>query len=224
MSVFVNPNGADSNHTITIPSQTCTSSEYCIKKSTIAKICKDLNTTKSREPDNVFLKRQRNQYFLPYTISSKYQAPSQVPDDMKKWDCHSHIQKGSKSNVGNNRPVTSLDIVGKIHERCIYILLYILFIMFVSSQQVGFQSRKSTIFQLLTSLHHIHFDNDNSKNGLLSFDFAKAFDKVNQKNVVAKLSSLGEQRYMLAVITDYLQNRRQAVRINTKSPPLSGVP
>ena len=53
VSVFVNPNGADSNHTITIPSQTCTISEYCIEKITIAKICKDLNTRKSRGPDNV---------------------------------------------------------------------------------------------------------------------------------------------------------------------------
>ena len=53
VSVFVNPNGADSNHTIRIPSQTCTISDYCIEKTTIAKICKDLNTRKSRRPVNV---------------------------------------------------------------------------------------------------------------------------------------------------------------------------
>ena len=94
----------------------------------------------------------------------------------------------------------------------------------MSSQQFGFQSRKSTIIQLLTCLHHIHFDNDNSKKGLLFLDFAKAFDKI----LVAKLSSLGVQKSMLAVITDYLQNRRQAVRINDQisswAHGLSGVP
>ena len=84
----------------------------------------------------------------------------------------------------------------------------------MSSQQFGFQSRKSTTLQLLTCLHFIHFDNDNSKKGLIFYEFAKAFDEVNHKILVTKLSSVGMPKSILAVITDFLQNRRQAVRIN----------
>ena len=95
---------------------------------------------------------------------------------------------------------------------------------FVSSQQSGFQSRKSTIIQLLTCLHHFHFDN-NRKKGLIFLEFAKAFD---HKIFVTKLSLIGVQKSVLAVITDYLQNRRQAVRNNDQfsscAHVLSGVP
>ena len=70
--------------------------------------------------------------------------------------------------------------------RCIYIPFWNNFIKFVSSQQFGFQSRKSITLQLLTCLHFIHFDNDNSKKGLIFYEFAKAFDEVNHKILVTK--------------------------------------
>ena len=110
----------------------------------------------------------------------------------------------------------------------VYTFHYNYFIKFVSSQQFGFQARKSTIIQLLTCLHHIHFDNANGKKGLLFFHFAKPFDKANHKILVTKVSSLGVRKSMLAVITDYLQNRRQAVRVNDQisswAHVLSGAP
>ena len=167
------------------PSQICTISDYCIEKITIAKFCKDLNTRKSRGPDNVppsvYMETAEAIASCLHYLQ-KHQAFWQVPDEMEKWNFYSHIQKkGSKSKVENYRHVTLLDIAGKIHERCIYFPLYNLFIKFMSSQQFGFQSRKSTIIQLLNCLHHIHFDIDNSKKGLLFFDFAKTFDKANHK-------------------------------------------
>ena len=40
----------------------------------------------------LFLKRHGgNSFFTQYL--QKHQAPWQVPDEMEKWDCHSHIQK-----------------------------------------------------------------------------------------------------------------------------------
>ena len=138
------------------------------------------------------------------------------------------FKKGSKSKVENCRPVTLLDFAGKILERCIYIPPDNCFIKFVSSQHFGFQSRKSTNIQLLNCLHQIHFDNADSKKGLIFFEFAKAFEKVTQKLLVTKLSSLALQKSMLAVITNYLQNRHQAVRVNDHisswAHVLSGVP
>ena len=150
------------------------------------------------------------------------------PTKWKKGIVTPIIKKRSKSKVENDRPVTLLDIAGKNHERCKYISLYNHFVKFVSSQQFSFQSRKSTFIHFATCLHRIHFDNDNSKKGLLFFDFAKAFDKVNNKILVTKLLSLGVPKSMLAVIADYLQNRCQAVRINDQisswAHVLSGVP
>ena len=230
VSVFVNPNGVDSNHTITIPSQTCTISDYCIK-TTIAKICKDLNTRKSRGPDNVppivYKETAESIASSLHNVFKNIKRPGKYPTKWKNGTV-TLILKRQQIKGRNYRPLTLLDIAGKIHERCIYIPLYYYFIKFVSSQQFGFQSRKSTIIQLLTCLHHIYFDNANSRKGLLFFDFAKAFDKVNHKILVTKLSSLGVQKSMLAVITDYLQNRRQAVKVNDQislwAHVLSGVP
>ena len=113
------------------------------------------------------------------------------------------FKKGSKSKVENYRPVTLQDVAGKIQKRCIYIPLINHFMKFVSSQQFGYRSRKSTSIQLLNCVHHIHFVNDNAKKGVLFFDFAKAFDKIKHNVLVTKLSSLGVQKSMLAVSTDY---------------------
>ena len=172
VSVFVNPNGADSNHTITIPSQTCTISEICIEKSTIAKICKDLNTRKSRGPDNVPpIVFEETAEAIASSLHNIFKNIKRLGKDPTKWKngiVTPIFKKGSKSKVENYRPVTLLDIAGKIHERCIYIPLYNHFIKFVSSQQFGFQSRKSNIIQLLTCLHHIHFDNDKAKKAYYS--------------------------------------------------------
>ena len=147
---------------------------------------------------------------------------------MEKWNCYSRIQKRQQIK-GRKLPTCNIARYCWQNPWVMYIHSTIkLFQKFVSSHHFGFQSRKSIIIQLLTCLHHIHFDNANNKKGLLFFDFAKAFDKVNHKVLVTKLSSLGVQKSMLAVITDYLQNRRQAVRVNDQIFPwadfLNGVP
>ena len=174
VSVFVNPNGVDLNHTITIPSETCISSEYCIEKSTIAKICKDFKSRKSRGPDNVppIVFKETAEAIASF-LHGIFKNIKRLGKHLTKWKngiVTSIFKKSSKSQVENYRPVILLDIAAKIHERCIYIPLCNHFIRFVSSQQFGFQSRKSTIIQLLTCLHHIHFDDDSSKKGLLFID------------------------------------------------------
>ena len=203
---------------ITIPSQTCTISDYCFEKTTIAKICKDLNSIKNRGPDNVPpIVYKETAEAIASSLRNVFKNIKRLGKYPTKWKngiVTPIFKEGSKSKVENYRPVTLLDIAGKIHERCINIPLYNYFIKFVSSQHFGFESRKSTIIQLLTCLHHIDFDNANSNKGLIFFDFAKVFDKVNHKITLTTLSSLGVQKSMLAVIKDYLQNRRQAVRVN----------
>ena len=148
VSVFVNPNGADSNHTNTILSQTCAISNYCIEKTTIAKNGKDLNTRKSRGPDIVppfFYKgtAEAISSSLHNTLKN-IKRLGKYPTKQKNGIVFPRFKKGSKTEVEKIRPVTLLDIACKIHERRIYIPLYNHFTKFVSSQQFGFQSRETT--------------------------------------------------------------------------------
>lgn len=59
-------------------------------------------------------------------------------------------------------------------------------------------------------------------------DFAKAFDKVDHKIVLAKVQKLGIQGKLLQWINEFLTNRTQSIMVNgrlsSKRPVISGVP
>jgi hypothetical protein len=72
-----------------------------------------------------------------------------------------------------------------------------------------------------------HFDNHNAYD-CIYLDFAKAFDKVPHKRLVAKLESIGINGKLLRWIEDFLKNRNQIVVIkdthSETKPVTSGIP
>ena len=195
----------------------------------IAKICNDINTSKSRGPNIVppIVYKERAEAIASalHIIFRNIKRLGKHPTKWKNGIITPKFKKGSKSKVENYRPVTLLDIAGKIHERYIYIPIYDHFKNFFHHSNFACSLLNQPLFNFYAASIIFLLITTTVK---MFFDFAKAFDKTNHQILVSKLSSLGVQKSKLAVITDYSQNRRQAVRINDQifslAHVLSGVP
>ena len=140
-------------------------------------------------------------------------------------------KKGKKSDTNNYRPISLTSIVCKVFESVIKdnLMDFLLKNNLLSNAQHGFLPNKSCVTNLLTMLDNwtAAIQNGYSVDSIY-LDFAKAFDSVPHKKLIYKLEKYGIKGKLLAWITDYLNNRRQAVRINSSISSLldviSGVP
>ena len=138
-------------------------------------------------------------------------------------------KKGDKQLVTNYRPVSLLNIDSKVFEKCLHDPLFLHFSIFLSRNQHVFVRGRSVQSNLLKVLKDIHEALDkNSSDTVVAFytDFAKAFDRVPQDELVK--SAIGVGDCFLDILCDYLERRTQHVRVgNTISQQLentSGVP
>ena len=97
--------------------------------------------------------------------------------------------------------------------------------------QFGFLPKSSTACSIISLLHHIYSNIDlhpEKKNYILSLDIAKAFDNVNHDKLISILSNSNLNTNFVCLVSNYLSNRFQAVKLgSTISPVLpvsSGVP
>ena len=171
----------------------------------------------------------------PYISSSlsdlfnKSLSSGKIPAEWKVSNIIPIPKGGVKNDVSNFRPISLLPIVSKVLERCIYDQI----INHVSSQlhnlQFGFLRGRSTTSQLLQVLHEIGKSLDQRiQTDILYLDFSKAFDKVDHKLLLKKLSNFGICGNLLNWFQNYLTNRHQKVTVLGKTscpiPVLSGVP
>ena len=95
--------------------------------------------------------------------------------------------------------------------------------------QHGFRSCRSCESQLIELTSHISSLMDKGEEVDACFlDFSKAFDKVDHKKLVQKLSNIGVSQQIVTWVEDFLRNRTQAVVVDGHSsspcPVTSGVP
>ena len=99
-------------------------------------------------------------------------------------------KKESKQLVKNYRPVSLLQICGKVFERLIYneVYPYLIDNNVISSHQSGFEGGDSCINQLLSIMHQIYksFDEGFEIRGV-SLDISKALDRVRHDGIIFKL-------------------------------------
>ena len=108
-------------------------------------------------------------------------------------------------------------------------MLYDFFSPQLSGSQFGFMRRESAVLQLIIYLQAIYNNVDtNTDCYALYLDFSKAFVSVSHATLLAKLRLFGIGGSLLSLISSYLTNRVQCVKLNkitsASLPVTSGVP
>ena len=85
----------------------------------------------------------------------------------------------------------------------------------ISDNQHGFIKTRSTLTNLLNSLHHWIASLDSKKStDIIYIDFAKPFDSISHPKLILKLKSYGVRGKLLSWITAWLSDRTQSVKID----------
>ena len=138
---------------------------------------------------------------------------------------------GSKSNPANYRPVALTSHIIKIFEKILRNKLagFLDQNNLMNENQHGFRPGRSCLTQLLS--HHdniISLLEQGNNVDVVYLDFAKAFDKVDHRIVLAKAFNFGIRGKLLSWIKEFLSNRTQSVIVNgtlsSPRPVISGVP
>ena len=152
--------------------------------------------------------------------------------DLFKLQCITPVfKKGSKAIAANYRPVSLTSHLIKIFERVIrkQTVTYIEGNKLFSLNQHGFRSGRNCLTQLLHHVDDILNDLSTDANAdVIYLDFSKAFDKVDHKILLKKLSSFGIGGNLLRWINSFLSGRKQYVVVQRLESGtiivLSGVP
>ena len=210
-------------------------SKININKEHISKALNSLKVDKSPGPDNMHprvLKELSHQLAYPLLlIFKKSMEQGKLPYQWKVAEVRPIFKKGCKSKPGNYRPVSLTSIICKVFEGFVRDALYDHLVKnnLLSPKQFGFCQGRSCVTQLLNTINKWMKCLDNSTPvDAIYLDFAKAFDTVPHKRLIAKLEGYGVKGDVLMWIQDFLANRTQYVSVNgersTSMPVSSGVP
>jgi retron-type reverse transcriptase len=120
--------------------------------------------------------------------------------------------------VSSNCRTSSISVLGKVMERCIYKHVYNVLLKnsFITPHQSGFTPGDSAINQLLSLTNEFGKALDEGKEIRVVFcDISKAFDRVWHKGLLNKLENIGIQGSLLLWIKNYLADRKQRVVIES---------
>ena len=153
------------------------------------------------------------------------------PDILKVGKVTPIFKKGNVEDVGNYRPVSTLPIFGKLFEKVIYSRIYNFALSqnILDENQFGFRKSHSTSHAVNQSVKMIRDALQEKKHILGIFiDLSKAFDTIDHKTLLHKLSRYGIRGNANSLIKSYLSCRSHYTEINgEKSDPLTvlyGVP
>lgn len=123
---------------------------------------------------------------------------------------------GDKDDVNNYRPISVLPGISKIIEKLINsrLINFTNKYSIISPSQYGFRHKLSTEDAVLTLTNHIVNIVDAGKKCLTVFlDLKKAFDTVSVPMLVHSLEKIGVRGVALDLLSNYLQNRTQKVKV-----------
>jgi hypothetical protein len=148
------------------------------------------------------------------------------PDVLKVGKVTPIFKKGDAQDIENYRPISTLPIFGKIFEKIIYSRLH----KFLSSQdilndsQFGFRPGHSTVHAIQHSVNIINDSHSTNKHVIGIFiDFSKAFDTLDHKILLEKLSNYGIRGPAHELLSSYLSNRKQCTNFLGECSELENV-
>lgn len=139
------------------------------------------------------------------------------------------FKSGGKHIIDNYRGIAKLSGIPKLFESILSKDLQFKIKHVISAHQHGFCSGKSISTNLLTLTSHISAAfRDKLQTDVGYFDFSKAFDQINHKILLRKLSNYGFSKSYVTWISSYLRGRSQRVLFKSSKSKLinvySGVP
>lgn len=139
------------------------------------------------------------------------------PRDLKRSIIHPIYKGGDRGDINNYRPISVLPVISKIMEKLINsrLLGFLNTFSILSKNQYGFRTGISTENAISDLTRNVTTHLDNKKKALCIFlDLKKAFDTVSIPTLLYKLNRIGIRDNFLALLTDYLQDRTQIVKLD----------
>ena len=201
----------------------------------VEKLLRQITPTKAAGPDGVSPRYLREVACEIAPVMTKLFQISldtgKIPVDWK----HAHVspifKKGERYRAENYRPISLTSLPCKLLEHIIVsaIMEFSDTHSLLCAEQHGFRKSHSCETQLIGLIDEVsHTLEQGHQQDLLVMDFSKAFDKVNHSLLLHKLRCMGVQGNTNNWITEFLQDRTQAVIIDGSVSDLatveSGVP
>ena len=149
-----------------------------------------------------------------------------VPREMKVAKVVPIFKKGDPKLLTNYRPISLLISFSKILEKLIYVrtVKFLNSSKMFSNFQFGFREKHTTTHAILHFINKVSYAMDNHMHTLGIFlDYSKAFDRVDHKILLRKLSHYGVRGAALDWFRSYLADRQQFVSINGFDSELQNV-
>lgn len=154
-----------------------------------------------------------------------------IPEVFKESIVVPIYKNGNKKHMTNYRPISLINNVAKIFEKCLNYRLrsFLEKNKILSKNQYGFQKNLSTEdpLQLLTDTIITNFERS-EKVIAIFLDLQKAFDTVSHSQLLDKLNKVGIRGNVHNLLKQYLSNRPQQVKIDnafsTRKTIKTGVP
>ena len=201
----------------------------------VIKAINSIGTNSAPGPDKIpasVLKECKNEIAPPLRILwQKSLDTGEIPSKLLTQSIIPIFKKDNRSLPANYRPISLTSHLIKLFERILRekIITHLVKYNLITIHQHGFTPNRSTLTQLL---HHINSILDileeNGNADILYLDLSKAFDKVNHKILLHKLTKMNITGKINTWIKTFLTTRTQYVVVNgKKSQPAhvkSGVP
>ena len=127
-------------------------------------------------------------------------------------------RKDDPTDKVNYHPVSVLSLLSKIFEKVIYNQLREYMDLFLNKLLCGFRKAHSTQHALFKLLHSWQKELDNSGFiGTILMDLSKAYDCLPHDLIIAKFEAYGLSKNSLTLLLDYLEGRKQGVKIGSSN-------
>ena len=146
------------------------------------------------------------------------------PDILKIGQITPVFKSGDPLQPNNFRPISVLTIFSKIFEKHIYneLLMYFEQNNILCKEQFGFRKGISTNIAIANLLEKIYGGLERNIYGIGVFlDLQKAFDVVNRRILLGKLNHYGVRGAPLQLLSSFLTNRKQYVKIKNNQSDTS---
>ena len=178
----------------------------------------------------IFLKKCKFILSRPlYIIFNRSLTDGHFPSAWKSSIVSPIHKSGARSDIKNYRPISMLNIMGKLFEAIVAKKISTLTNSTLSLEQHGFMSGRSTATNLAVFCNFVSRVLDDWRQvDVIYTDFTKAFDRVDHFLLIDKLASVGFGGHLLCWLFSYITGRFQHVRVgdalSRKVFASSGVP